>query len=193
MKIAPSHPDEKRRLQVLRDYAILDTAPEQALDELTQVAAIIAGTPIALISLVDEHRQWFKSRVGLEVSETPRELAFCAHAILDPTEVMLVQDAGQDERFADHPLVVGAPHISFYAGVPLLASDAKLPIGTLCVIDVKPRQLSPSQIEVLQKVARQVVRTLDARLAGERLKSSMEQVTLNMFALRESERQLLEA
>lgn len=193
MKIAPYHPDEQRRLQVLRDYAILDTAPEQALDELTQVAAIIAGTPIALISLVDEHRQWFKSRVGLDVSETPRELAFCAHAILNPTEVMLVQDASQDDRFADHPAVAGAPHVSFYAGVPLLASDANLPIGTLCVVDLKPRQLSPSQIEVLQKVARQVVRALDARLAGERLKASMEQITFNMSALRESERQLLEA
>jgi signal transduction histidine kinase/ActR/RegA family two-component response regulator len=193
MKVPPNHPDELRRLQALADYEVLDTAPEQALDDLTQVAAIVAGTPIALISLVDASRQWFKSRVGLEATETPRDFAFCAHAILEPDHVLVVEDSSKDDRFSDNPLVLGAPHVAFYAGVPLLATDAKLPIGTLCVIDNNPRKLSPQQIEVLQKLAHQVVRQLDARSAAMRLKTSLEQVTESVTALRESERQLLEA
>lgn len=193
MKVPPQHPDEARRLQALADYAVLDTAPEQALDELTQVAAMVAGTPIALISLVDEHRQWFKSRIGLDATETSRDIAFCAHAILEPDKVLMVEDVSKDERFADNPLVTGTPSIAFYAGVPLLATNANLPIGTLCVVDNKPRQLSPSQVDALQKLARQVVRQLDARSAAIRLKTSLEQVTQTVTALRESERQLLEA
>jgi len=193
MKVPPHHPDELRRLQALADFDVLDTAPEQALNELTQVAAIVAGTPIALISLVDANRQWFKSRVGLDATETSRDVAFCAHAILEPDKVLVVEDASKDERFADNPLVLGAPHVAFYTGVPLLATDDHLPIGTLCVIDNKPRRLSPEQIEVLQKLAHQVVRQLEARSAAIRLKDSLEQVTKTVTALRESERQLLEA
>lgn len=153
MKAAPLHPEEPRRLQALTSLAILDTYEEEAYDDLTSVAAHICGTPIALVSLIDRDRQWFKSHHGLEARETPRDLAFCTHAILGDGALM-VSDAFLDDRFADNPLVRGPPNVRFYAGVPLQFNG--LPIGTLCVIDHVPRTLGPSQLDALFRLSRQV-------------------------------------
>lgn len=154
--------DEKLRLDALRRYDILDTEAEQAYDDITRIAAHVAGTPISLVSLVDTDRQWFKSKVGLTAAQTPREYAFCAHAILSPGTPLIVPDATRDPRFADNPLVTGAPDIRFYMGAPLVTVD-KQPIGTLCVIDRVAREPSPAQIEALNALARQVISQLELR------------------------------
>jgi GAF domain-containing protein len=140
---APLPPNETKRLEALRRYKILDTPAEQEFDDLTFLAATICQTPIALVTFVDTDRQWFKSRVGLDVIETPREQAFCAHTILG-SEVMVVEDATLDERFALNPLVTAAPHIRFYAGAPLIDGGGH-GLGSLCVIDREPRTLTPQQ------------------------------------------------
>ena len=160
--IAPS-PTEFERLAQLQRYQILDTAPEDVFDDFTILAAQICGTPISLISLLDAERQWFKSRVGLAATQTPRELAFCDHAIRTP-EVMEVPDATLDPRFVDNPLVSGAPDIRFYAGAPLVAPDGSR-IGTLCVIDRIPRHLSDDQRASLARLGRQIIVQLELRLA----------------------------
>lgn len=148
--IPPIPPDETRRLEVLRGLGVLDTAPDASLDDLTRLAAETAGTPIALLSLVDEHRQWFKSRVGLDVPQTPREQAFCAHAIAQEAP-LVVEDARVDPRFADNPLVTGASGFRFYAGVPLRVDQCAL--GTLCVIDRQPRRLDDRTLGLLRHIA----------------------------------------
>ena len=153
-----SHPipeNEAERLNTLRGYEILDTHPEDRFDDLTRLAASICGTPIALVSLVDEDRQWFKSKVGLETSQTRREDAFCAHAIMSQ-DLLVVTDASQDPRFAANPLVQGEPHIRLYAGAPLTAPNGHH-LGALCVIDREPRQLSGEQLESLRLLSRQVM------------------------------------
>ncbi len=150
--------DEERRLATLGRYGVLDTPPEQAFDDLTRLAAQVLGTPIALVSLIDRDRQWFKSRVGIEVCSTPRDMAFCAHAI-HGDDVMVVEDALQDPRFANNPLVTGDPFIRFYAGAPLIADDG-LALGTLCVIDRQPRRFDATQRETLALLARQVMAQL---------------------------------
>ncbi len=156
------HEKERERLKDLESYSILDTLPEPDYDDITAIAAEICGTEISLISLLDNERQWFKSHHGIDVTETPKEFAFCAHAIHDPNNVFMVQDARSDDRFYDNPLVTNDPSAVFYAGVPLL-SDNGLPLGTLCVMDHEPKSLSKSQIKSLRALGRQVMNILNLR------------------------------
>lgn len=153
---------EESRLTALQSYHILDTETEEDFEELTELAAAVCGTPISLISLVDENRQWFKSHRGLDVTETDRAYSFCAHAINQPTELMQVEDAHLDERFKDNPLVTGAPHITFYAGMPLIDHQGHA-LGSLCVIDQQQRKLTDVQQKALRTLAKQVVDKLELR------------------------------
>lgn len=153
---------EAERLRVLRSYEVLDTACEAAFDELTQLAAQIAGSPMAMVSFLDTDRQWFKARVGIRLDQTSRDQAFCAHAILRPQELLVVTDAQNDPRFADNPLVTEAPHIRFYAGAPLVSPEGHA-LGTLCVADRTPREISPAQQEALRTLARAVMTALELR------------------------------
>ena len=153
--------NESARLETLRRYHILDTPPEQAFDDITKMASMLCDTPISLVTLIDQERQWFKSSIGLNLTETSRDLAFCAHAILG-SEIFIVPDALGDERFAENPLVTTAPHLRFYAGVPLVTLSGHA-MGTLCVIDHRPRKLTSIQKEMLQTLARQVVAQLELR------------------------------
>ncbi|HEV7764652.1 MAG TPA: ATP-binding protein [Thermoanaerobaculia bacterium] len=160
--IAPSIPEnEGERLAALHRYQILDTTPEEAFDELVQLASMMCGAPIALISLVDTSRQWFKARIGLDVQETPRSVSFCGHALHD-SDVFVVHDALADPRFATNPLVVGEPKIRFYAGAPLTSPEG-LKLGALCVIDRRPRLLDTRQRSALRALGRQVMVQLELR------------------------------
>lgn len=152
---------EAERIAALKRYRILDTEPEQRFDDLTMLASQICETPISLITLIDSDRQWFKSRLGLDVSETARSVAFCAHAIQQPG-IMQVPDAVDDARFRDNPFVTGDPNIRFYAGAPLVTPDG-FALGTLCVLDVKPRRLSAAKLQALDALRRQVVAQLELR------------------------------
>jgi two-component system, sensor histidine kinase and response regulator len=167
MQPAPLPADERARLAELRDLDVLDTDPEQRYDDLTLLASQICQTPMAFVSLVDEDRQWFKSRHGLDVEQTPREVAFCAHAILGD-ELFIVTNALEDERFADNPLVTGAPDIRAYAGVPLCTAGGR--VGTLCVIDTEARQLKEIQQQCLKSLGRQVVAQLELHRENRRLR-----------------------
>jgi GAF domain-containing protein len=151
-------------MAILGDYGVLDSMPEAALDDIAFLASHICSAPIALVSLVDESRQWFKARVGTEVTETPRDVAFCAHAILEPGDLFVIPDALEDPRFAGNPLVLGDPHIRFYAGAALVSPEG-LPLGTLCVFDSVPRPggLSASQARALGALAREVMVHLELR------------------------------
>ena len=153
--------NEAARVDALHRYAILDTEPEQTFDDLVLLASFICKTPIALISLVDEDRQWFKSKVGLSVSETPREIAFCATAIQQP-DVFVVPDTLNDERFRNNPLVVSEPNVRFYAGAPLIDEEGHA-LGTICVIDRIPREFAPDQQEALRALSRLVLAQLEFR------------------------------
>jgi anti-sigma regulatory factor (Ser/Thr protein kinase) len=165
--------NEKVRLQALHQYKILDTDPEKAFDDLTILAAHICETPVALISLIDSERQWFKSRVGIDVTETPREVSFCAVAIQQPN-LFIVPDATKDPRFSANPFVVSDPKVRFYAGAPFSSSDGH-PLGTLCVVDVVPRQLTPSQENALLALSRQVQAQFELRKNLMDLRSALEE------------------
>lgn len=159
--LAPATPaNEKQRLQALRNLKLLDTPPEERFDRVTRLARQVFRTPIALVSLVDADRQWFKSRQGLDATETPRNISFCGHAILDD-KILVVNDAAEDQRFCDNPLVCGDPNIRFYAGYPISAPDGSR-IGTLCIIDRKPRDVSNEQLQLLRELGRMVEEELIA-------------------------------
>ena len=189
-------PNETQRLETLRGYDVLDTPPEQAFDDLTLLAAHICQVPIAMITLVDESRQWFKSRIGLDAKETPRDVAFCAHAILHSDELLEVRDAQLDPRFADNALVtVVDPHIRFYAGAPLVASDGVV-LGTLCVIDREPRELSAEQKTALRVLSRTVITQLELRrtlTAHRRAEEELLQRTTELNQFKNTLDQTLEA
>jgi len=154
--------NDSKRVEVLKSYSILDTLPELEYDEITFLASHICNTPISLISLIDENRQWFKSHLGLDATETPRDFAFCAHAINDNENVFMVNDARSDVRFYDNPLVTGDPHVIFYAGMPVVSSDG-FSLGTLCVIDHEPRTMNESQIKALRALSMQLGRLFELR------------------------------
>ncbi|MGD1890925.1 MAG: ATP-binding protein [Cyclobacteriaceae bacterium] len=175
MTAYPNIPNESARLDELESYSILDTLPDTDYDNLTAIASEICSTPISLISLIDTNRQWFKSHHGLEVSETPREYSFCAHAIEIPNQVFVVPDARRDKRFLDNPLVTGDPFIVFYAGVPLVTENG-LPLGTLCIIDKKPRRLTESQKQSLEALANQVMKLLELRKSKHKLQRANQQL-----------------
>jgi PAS domain S-box-containing protein len=169
-------PNEASRIEALRRYAVLDTLPEQALDDLTALAAQICGAPMATISLVDEDRQWFKARVGMEMAETSRDISFCSHAV-HQRDLFVVPDATKDERFADNPLVTGEPGIRFYAGAPLVSSE-NAALGALCVMDHVPRTLTQAQEQALQVLARQVMTHLELRRYMHQLVESEERLRI---------------
>jgi hypothetical protein len=171
---APIPNNEAERLAALKEYRILDTGSEQSYDDITTLAAHICAVPTTMISLVDETRQWFKSRVGMPLQQTPREVAFCAHAIFRH-EPFVVRDAKKDRRFADNALVTGEPYIRFYAGFPLVNPQG-LALGALCVIDRKPRQLSPEQEKAMQALAHQVTALLESRRISVHLADALNQV-----------------
>jgi GAF domain-containing protein len=155
----PTPEDEPRRLAALHALRVLDTAPEQRFERITRTAARLLRVPIALVSLIDAERQWFKSRYGLFTSESPRRVSFCGHAILND-EIMLVEDALEDERFRDNPSVTGPPHVRFYAGRPLHAPEGER-VGTLCLIDREPRRMTESELLTLDDLAQWVEVELD--------------------------------
>ena len=166
MKLPIPH-NETQRLEALKKYQILDTLPEKQYDDIVELASFICDTPIALISLVDKDRQWFKARIGLEASETPRNISFCQYAILEK-QVLEVSDATVDDKFKSNPLVTGNPNIVFYAGAPLTDPDG-FNLGTLCVIDKQRKTLTEKQVSALKTLANHVVSTIVMRKKAEEL------------------------
>lgn len=167
--------NEAMRLKALRDYRILDTDPHPAFDAVTKAAALAFNVPMALVSLVDENRQWFKSRVGMEACETARDISFCTHAIKGD-KAFIVEDAAEDPMFQDNPFVTGEPHIRFYAGMPLIDPDG-FALGTLCIIDLKPRTLEPREVELLEQLAVCALSALTAHHQGDLLRRAERLIT----------------
>ncbi|MFV8355190.1 sensor histidine kinase [Flavobacterium sp. XS1P32] len=165
--------NEEERLNLLESYAILDTLPEEEYDNLTMIASQICNTPIAFISFIDTERQWFKSLMGLNMTEVERDLSMCGHAINDPSNVMVVPDTRNDVRFFDNPAVTGEANVVFYAGVPLV-NDKGIPLGTLCVIDNKPKTLTDVQIASLKALSQQTMKLLELRLNKLNLEKTLE-------------------
>jgi GAF domain-containing protein len=180
---------EVERLAALDRYAILDSEPEQSFDDLVILAAHICQVPMAMLSLVDDHRQWFKSKMGVQVKETPRDCSICAHAI-QQHDLFIVPDTLQDERFRENPLVTGEPHVRFYAGAPLINDDGYA-LGTLCVLDREPRELSPEQKDAINALGRLALRQMELRLNLGLLKEALNDRTREEHA-RELELKRLE-
>ncbi|MEI6567493.1 MAG: GAF domain-containing protein [Verrucomicrobiota bacterium] len=174
MIIPPKPANETERLAALHAYNILDTTPERSYDDIVHLVAYVCQVPMATISLVDDARQWFKSRIGLEAQETGRDISFCANTIL-ADEPMVVDDATRDYRFADSPLVQGAPHIRFYAGFPLITPEGYA-LGSLCAIDRTPRQLSPEQSEAMKALTRQLMTLLELRRVSAKMAAALQEV-----------------
>jgi K+-sensing histidine kinase KdpD len=171
-------------MSLIDSYSILDTLPEQDFNNITAIASSICNTPISLITILDKERQWFKSHFGLDITETPIEYSFCAHAVKTPEEPFIIYDANKDERFANNPLVLGEPNIGFYAGIPLVSNDGNA-FGTLCVIDSKPRRvLSSTELDSLKALARQVVNLLEARKMNRMLDLAYSELNLKNEALK---------
>ncbi len=171
---------ESLRLDAVRSCNVLDTEPEQVYNDVVRLVARLFDMPVALVSIVDQHRQWFKARVGIAASQTPREVSFCAHAIRQRTP-LIVQDARQDPRFAENPLVTGPANIRFYAGAPLISADG-FALGALCAIDHQPRVFSPDDVATLEALARQVVAQLELRRVTAELGDALRHVrTLQGF------------
>ncbi len=166
---APQPANEKKRLEVLWQYDVLDSVPEEAFNDLAELAACICEAPVALISLIDEKREWFKAKVGVSLAEMSRNIAFCAHTIMG-NGLMVVPDASADIRFSDNPLVICKPNIRFYAGAPLMTKDGYA-IGTLCVIDQVPRELTATQEQALRVLSRFVMTQLEIRRHGRQIKN----------------------
>jgi GAF domain-containing protein len=172
--IAELPKDETQRLIVLRSYRIPDSVPQNALDEIVHLVAQICQCPIATISLIEEFRQRYIAQVGMAMKETPRDIAFCAHTILKKV-IVIVPDATKDPRFADNPVVTGEPHVRFYAGVPLLNVDG-FALGTLCVVDTEPRELTFEQVWALESLCKHAVAHLELRRTGLRLNEALEEI-----------------
>ncbi len=187
--VALTTSSEAARMAALNRYAILDSEPEQSFDDLVTLAAHICQTPMAMLSLVDDHRQWFKSRLGVQVRETPREVSICAHAI-QQGDLFVVPDTLQDARFRESPLVTGEPHIRFYAGAPLVNEDGYA-LGTLCVVDREPRELDSAQKEAIQALGRLALRQMELRMNLQLLKEALNDRTREEHA-RELELKRLE-
>ena len=164
--------NEISRLQALQEYKVMDTLPEQAYDNFTKLAALICNTPIALITLLDEERQWFKSRIGLERGEIPREDAICNHTIMMPDSIMVIHDAIHDQRFINNPLVALEPNVRFYAGVSLVTSSGEA-LGTICVMDDKPRDITQEQLDALQVLSHEVMGQFELRRSIATLEKSV--------------------
>jgi GAF domain-containing protein len=185
--VAPSK--EAARVAALNRYAILDSEPEESFDDLVTLAAHICQTPMAMLSLVDDHRQWFKSKYGVEIKETPKEVSVCAHAI-QQGNLFIVPDLTKDERFRDNPLVTGDAHLRFYAGAPLVNEDG-FALGTLCVLDKEPRELNPEQKEAINALGRLALRQMELRMNLQLLKDALNDRTREEHA-RELELKRLE-
>jgi two-component system NtrC family sensor kinase len=186
---SPALSAEAARLAALDRYAILDTDPEQSFDDLVILASYICKTPIALLSLLDDHRQWFKSTVGVQVRETPLEMSICAHAIKQE-DLFIVPDTLQDARFRENPMVVGEPHIRFYAGAPLINEDG-FALGTLCVLDRQPRELDLEQKQALKSLRQLALKQMELRRNLQLLKDALNDRTREEHA-RELELKRLE-
>jgi GAF domain-containing protein len=194
MRPAEKPLNEDARLVALHEFQILDTPAEKAFDDLARLACYVCDAPIALVSFVDRDRQWMKAKMGLAISETSRDVAFCAHAILAPDDLLIVPDALLDERFVDNPLVTGEPKIRFYAGAPLVV-EGGLAVGTLCVIDHSPKELSPGQTKALKILRNQVTRELELHKKTAELSEMVKKLEQTRADLAKSEsrcRELLE-